>query len=375
MLSRRAFLAAAVGAPLLPLACSPHPDEVTLQGSGATFPAPLYKRWFLEIYRASHYLTRINYQPIGSGAGTRQFREGLTHFGASDDVKKDDLSQISEARKAEALALPMTAGTIVLAYNLRPLRDAGKVLLLTRQNLLDVLLGEITEWDDERLTKLNPDLKKHQKPIIWVRRSDGSGTTAAFTRHLAAVDPQRWTKEMTGKAPHWPVPGVGAKGNDGVSAIVGQTPGALGYVEFGYAGLSKLPFAAMQNKHGEFVHPKRVVDPSNATLDTSEGKLEGGLTPDQIALGSAKLPKDFLISVPDPAAKNAYPIATYTWMLVLKKQRDEKVARALGEMLVWGLTQGQKISDQLDYVPLPEAITTEVLAAVRAAFPNAGESS
>src|SRR5262245_41191732 len=141
-LSRRAFLATAAAAPLLPLACSPHPDEVTLQGSGATFPAPLYKRWFLELYRASHHLTRTNYQAIGSGAGTRQFREGLTDFGASDDAKKDDLTAISEARKSEALALPMTAGTIVLAYNLPPLREAGRVLLLTRKNVLDILLGE-----------------------------------------------------------------------------------------------------------------------------------------------------------------------------------------------------------------------------------------
>jgi phosphate transport system substrate-binding protein len=178
---------------------------------------------------------------------------------------------------------------------------------------------------------------------------------------------------MTGKAPHWPVSGIGAKGNDGVSAIIGQTPGTLGYVEFGYAGLSKLPFAAMQNRHGEFVHPKRVVDPHHPALDVSESKLEGGLTPDQIALSSAKLPKDFLISVPDPAAKDAYPIATDTWMLVTRQQRDEKVARALGDMLACGLTQGQKISDQLDYVPLPEAITKEVRAAVRAAFPGAGE--
>src|SRR5262249_43440677 len=154
-------------------------------------------------------------------------------------------------RKSEALALPMTAGTIVLAYNVPPLREAGRVLLLTRKNVLDVLLGEITEWNDDRLIELNPELKRYQKKILWVRRSEGSGTTAAFTKHLGKVDPKRWTKEMSGKAPDWPVPGIGARGNDGVSAIIGQTPGALGYVEYGYAGLSKLPFAALQNKYGE----------------------------------------------------------------------------------------------------------------------------
>ncbi|QJX00916.1 phosphate ABC transporter substrate-binding protein PstS [Frigoriglobus tundricola] len=356
------------------MACSPNPEEVTLQGSGATFPAPLYKRWFLEIYRSSGDLTRINYQAIGSGAGTRQFREGLTDFGASDDVKKDDLTQIAEARKSEAMALPMTAGTIVLAHNVPPLAQAGKVLLLTRANLIDILLGEITKWNDVRLTTLNASLRGYEKDIMWVRRSDGSGTTAAFTKHLAAIDPKRWTKELTGKAPDWPVPGIGAKGNDGVSAIIGQTPGTIGYVEFGYAGLSKLAFAAIQNKHGEFVRPKRVVDPNDPAHTSDEGPHEGP-TPDQIALGSAKLPPDFLISVADPATKNAYPIATYTWMLVVKDQRSAKAARALGDMLVWGLTQGQQIADRLDYVPLPEAITRDVLAAVRRAFPGAGSAT
>jgi phosphate transport system substrate-binding protein len=368
-LSRRSFLALAAGAPLLPLACSPHPDEVTLQGSGATFPAPLYKRWFLEIYRSSHKLHRINYQAIGSGAGTRQFRDGLTDFGASDDAKAKDLEEIQKSRGAEAMALPMTAGTIVLANNVPPLRKAGRALLLTRQNLVDVLLGEITHWNDDRLTMLNPELTAYERPIRWVRRSEGSGTTAAFTAHVAKIDPQRWTKEMSGKAPDWPVPGIGARGNDGVSAIIGQTPGALGYVEYGYAKLSDLDFAALLNKHGEFAQPKRIVDKSNPSREGPGVKLNGSLTPDQIALQSAKLPKNFLISVSDPATENAYPIATYTWMLVLKEQANEKVARALGEMLVWGLTDGQKISDELDYVPLPASISKEVLAAVRQAFP------
>src|SRR5262249_24542988 len=155
--------------------------------------------------------------------------------------------------------------------------------------------------------QLNPDLEGYHKKIVWVRRSDGSGTTAAFTKHLAAVD-KRWTKSMTGKSPDWPVSGVGAKGNDGVSAIIGQTPGALGYVEYGYANLSKLPFAAIQNAKGEFAHPKRLVDPNNPTLQTSGGESEGGPTPDQIALASAKLPDNFLISVANPTVAGAYPI-------------------------------------------------------------------
>lgn len=378
MLSRRAFLAAAASTPLLPLACAPHADEVTLQGSGATFPAPLYKRWFLELYRnglardaqelIAPYRLRTNYQPIGSGAGTRQFREGLTHFGASDDAKQDDLTKITKERGAEAFALPMTAGTIVLAYHVPPLKAAGKVLLLTRENLLKILFGEITEWGDDRLTASNPDLRGYHQKIAWVRRSDSSGTTAAFTKHLAKVDPTRWTKEMTGKSPAWPVPGIGARGNDGVSAIVGQTPGALGYVEFGYARLSKLPFAALQNHHGEFVQPRRVIDPNYATLDATESAHGSGPTPDVIALSSAKMRPDFLLSVADPEVANAYPIATYTWMLLLKEYTDQKVKRTLGEMLAWCLTAGQQFSEQLDYVPLPQGVAKEALAVVNKVF-------
>jgi phosphate transport system substrate-binding protein len=397
MLSRRAFLALAAGAPLLPLACSPHPDLTTIQGSGATFPAPLYKRWFLEMYRngivldgdrrfSDPHRTRINYQPIGSGAGTRQFREGLTDFGASDDVKADkinkegkpdgsgDLAQIHKKRGVEAVALPMTAGTIVLANNLPPLKKAGKVLLLTRENLIEILVGEISDWSHSRLTKLNPDLEGYHKKITWVRRSDGSGTTAAFTKHVGEANKGKknkdgedlWPKSLVGKAPDWPVSGIGAKGNDGVSATVGGTPGALGYVEYGYAKLGKLSFAALENHHGEFVQPKRVVDKKNPTED---GPDLPDATPDQIALNVDKVPDNLLISVADPKAENAYPIATYTWMLVPRESDSEKIARGLGAMLRWCLTKGQEISNDLDYVPLPAKIREKVLARVGELFP------
>jgi len=383
MISRRAFLAALSPLPFLPLACSSHPDEITLQGSGATFPAPLYKRWFLEMYRhgvdlggqasISPHRLRTNYQPIGSGAGTRQFREGLTHFGASDDVKDTDVKSITEARGVEAMALPVTAGTIVLAYNLPSLAAVGKVLLLTRDNLLRILLGEITEWSDKDLLANNPDLNGYHRQIIWTRRSDSSGTTGAFTKHVGAVDPKRWPKDLVSKAPSWPNPGVGAKGNDGVSAIVSQTPGALGYIEFGYARLSGLAFAAYQNAHGEFVQPKRVVDAKNPTLYAPESVMKE--TPDVIALATAK-PKDdarsgteFLFSVADPKVANAYPIATYTWLLLLGKYSDEKTSRGLGLMLRWCLGEGQKLSEQLDYVPLPVTVVQNVSQVVDATFP------
>jgi phosphate transport system substrate-binding protein len=366
MLSRRKFLLlSGAGLACLPISCAGDPDEITLQGSGATFPAPLYKRWFLEIYRNSQFRTRINYQPIGSGAGTRQFAEGLTDFGASDSVKPKDLERIKTERpeQTNALPVPMTAGTIVLGYHVPPLSASGKTLLLTRQNLLDILFGRITDWDDKRLVTLNPELAQYSRPITWVRRSDGSGTTAAFTSHLAAVS-REW-KDNVGadKSVPWPV-GIGAKGNDGVAAIISQTPGAMGYVEFGFAGLSKLAIAGYQNKNGEFVQPKRIIDPNNPVVSDNHQK-SSEMTPDQIALTSAKLPDNFLVTIPDPAAKNAYPIVTYTWLLVLKEYRDERVARTLREMIEWCLTEGQNLSDQLDYIPLPEAVTKRILTAVR----------
>jgi phosphate transport system substrate-binding protein len=364
MLSRRCFLWSAAGLSCLPLSCGAPPDEVTLQGSGATFPAPIYKRWFLEIYRRDPNL-RINYQAIGSGAGIRQFIEGLTEFGASDAAMSDkELARFDKEQPESGgvLMVPLTAGSVVLAYKVPALDQAGKVLLLTRGNLVDILFGDITRWNDPRLVKLNPDLADVDRPITWVRRSEGSGTTYAFTNHLSAVS-KRWKDEIgTHKSVAWPV-GIGAKGNDGVAAIISQTPGAIGYVEFGFARLSNLPFAAYQNKAGQFVQPKRVYPNNPLLADETDGKA--ALTPDQIALASAELPANFRLFIPDPARDNAYPLVTYTWLLVARQYRNEKVAGGVREMLEWCLTEGQKISDDLAYIPLPEVVSKRILVEVR----------
>ena len=329
----------------LPLSCAPHPDEVTLQGSGATFPAPLYKRWFLEFYKKNPQV-RINYQAIGSGAGIRQFTEGLTDFGASDAAMSDkELKLAQESRKADVLMVPMTAGSVALCYNV-PGVPADKPLRLSRSALIDILFGRITSWDDLTIRALNREATLPYLPITWIRRSDGSGTTYAFTNHLSAVSDEWKNKVGVNKSVSWPV-GLGAKGNNGIAALIEQTPGALGYVEFGYAELTHLPMIALQNKAGEYVTP---------TAKSGEAALAGEV-----------LPENFRLFIADPKGKEAYPIVTYTWLLVLKRYEGPhgaKVARALKKALRYALTEGQKVSDELGYIPLPKTVTDRILAAV-----------
>jgi phosphate transport system substrate-binding protein len=328
----------------LSLSCSPHPDDITLQGSGATFPAPLYQRWFLEYYQLSDRHVRIDYQAIGSGAGTRQFAEGLTEFGASDAPTDDDVKRIRREAPGnpDVLTIPLTAGSVALAYNI-PGYPADKELRLSREVLVKILYGEVTEWNDPAITTLNPGVSIPEQRITWVRRSEGSGTTYAFTNHVGAVS-KRWKDEKrVGKSITWPV-GIGGKGNDGVTALIQQTPGAIGYIEYGYAKLSGLPMAAYENKAGKFVKP---------------GAASGAA-----ALAGAKLPGHMRLFIPDPPRADAYPIVTMTWVLVRQEYDDEKVARTLKATFKWCLTEGQAISDQLGYVPLPESVVRKALAAV-----------
>jgi phosphate transport system substrate-binding protein len=349
MLSRRSFLLLPAGVAWLPLSCSPDPGGVTLQGSGATFPAPLYKRWFLEFYKRDPRV-RINYQPIGSGAGIRQFTEGLTHFGASDAAMSDkELRQAEQSRGEAVLMVPMTAGSVALCYNVPALGARGKTLQLTREALAEILFGRVTEWNDPVLVKDNPHLADYDKPVTWVRRSEGSGTTYAFTNFAGAVSKEWKDGPGVGKSVSWPI-GIGAKGNDGVAALIDQTPGALGYVEFGYADLAGLSMAAVENKRGRFVEP--------------------GVESGQAALAGAKMPANFRLFIPDPDGEKAYPIVTYTWILVLKRYQSARAAHWLREALVYGLTDGQAFSRELGYIPLPEAVTRPVLEAVRTIEPR-----
>jgi phosphate transport system substrate-binding protein len=307
---------------------------LTLQGAGATFPAPLYQRWFQEFSKTDAGI-RVNYQPVGSGAGIKQFTEGLVQFGASDAAMTDE--QIAQVKSGVVL-LPMTAGSIVLAYNLPGVTE----LKLSRAAYADVFLGKITKWNDPAIAAANPGVKLPDTPITVVSRSDGSGTTYVFTNHLAAISDAWKSGPGVGTSVQFPV-GVGGKGNAGVTALVKQTPGAIGYVEFGYAEQTKMPMAVLENRSGKYV--------------------KADLASAQAALADVQMPPDLRAWIPDPAGAAAYPIVTYTWLLCYKQYPDAKVASALKAVIRYGLTDGQKLSGELGYVPLPEAVAKTVLAA------------
>jgi phosphate transport system substrate-binding protein len=339
-------LTAALGT-LIP-SCSSPEGSVTIQGAGATFPAPLYKRWFLEYYKL-HPEVRVNYQGIGSSAGIRKFTEGLTAFGASDaGLNKDEAALFKKERGSDALLLPMTAGSIVLCYNVP---EVSAPLRLSRKAYLRIFLGEITSWNDKAIAETNPGVELPDTDITVVRRAEGSGTTYAFTNHLSAVGKAvgiPWTPGV-GKAITWPKPEmIGGRGNPGVAALIQQTPGAIGYLESAYAKLAKLPTALLQNKAGAYVQ---------ATPKSGEAALEG-----------AKVPDDFRIEIPDPAGKKAYPIVTYTWVVCYQDYTafggDPAVGETLKQVLRFCLTDGQRYSTELGYIPLPPGVVEPALRAV-----------
>lgn len=328
--------------------CSFSKDIVTLQGAGATFPAPLYKRWFLEFYKI-HPQLRVNYQAIGSGAGIRQFTEGLTAFGASDAaMSKAEVELFQKQRGSDVQLVPMAAGSVVLCYNLP---GVAEDLKLTRKTYLQIFLGAITNWTDKALAESNPGVRLPDLDITVVRRADGSGTTYAFTNHLTAVGKDigvPWTPGV-GKSIVWPKKEmIGGRGNPGIAALIQQTPGAIGYLESGYAELAKLPEAVLENKSGHFIR---------ATPASS-----------QAALAKAEVPDDFRIWAPDPEAPDGYPIVTYTWLLCYKDYTkfpgDPQAGAILKKVIGFCLTDGQQYSKELGYTPLPQNVMDRVLSAV-----------
>jgi phosphate transport system substrate-binding protein len=319
-----------------PICYADDADKVTLQGTGATFPAPLYQRWFSE-YNKLHPTVQINYQALGSGAGVKQFQDGLVNFGASDAAMTDE--EIAAVKNGVVL-LPMTAGSIVLGYNL----PAGpKELKLSREAYVGIFLGKITQWSDPAIAKANPGEKLPDTKITVVTRSDGSGTTFVFTSHLSAIS-EDWKKGPgAGKSVNFPV-GVAGKGNPGVTALVKQTPGAIGYVEYGYAQQTSMPMALLENKSGKYV---------KADLESAKKALSG-----------VELPANLRAWLPDPEGADAYPIVTYTWLLCYKKYDDPNVSKTLKSVIEFGLTQGQNYSAELGYVPLPPNVVTTVQKAL-----------
>jgi phosphate transport system substrate-binding protein len=308
---------------------------VTLNGSGATFPAPLYIRWAAD-FKKTNPDTTVNYQGVGSGAGVKQFTDGITDFGASDVAMSD--AEIAKVQD-NVLLLPATAGTIVMAYNLPGV--AG--LKLSRQAIAGILLGTVKTWDDALIAKENPGVKLPSLPVTVVTRADGSGTTAVFTAHIAAISPDFASKVGSGKQVTWPV-GVSGKGNDGVTALIKQTPGAIGYVEYGYAANNKLSMSSLQNKSGNFIAPT----------------IESGAA----TLASVTLPANFRAFITDPEGANDYPIATFTWLLVKKSYTDAAKASAIKAFVKYGLTTGQQAAPELGYITLPSTVAEKVLAAL-----------
>lgn len=308
-------------------------EQVSLVGAGASFPAPLYQRWFQDVSTGTQNL-QVDYQSVGSGAGVERFTQGLVDFGASDVAMSDE--EIAAVDRGVNL-LPMTAGSIVLTYNL----PEAPELNLSREVYVDILLGNISNWNDERIAADNPDVILPDLPITVVYRSDGSGTTGVFTKHLSAISPQ-WNDSVgEGKTVQWPV-GVGAPKNDGVTAQVQQTPGAIGYVEYGFANSAGLPMASLENQAGNFIKPS--AEAASATLD------------------AVTLPENLRAFITDPEGEQSYPIVTYTWLLTYDNYDDPEKAKALEATIEYALTEGQTLSGELGYIPLPPSVVQKVAA-------------
>ena len=322
-----------------PAGSSPFTENVAVTGAGASFPAPLYQRWFQDLNKKIPQL-QVNYQSVGSGAGIEQFTKGTVDFGASDTAMKDDAIAKVPAEKGVIL-LPMTAGSIVFAYNVEGVNTGLK---LTREVYVGIASGEITKWNDPKIVAANPGVTLPDLAITFIHRSDGSGTTGVFTKHLAAISPEWKAAIGEGNTVQWPAGAfVGAKGNEGITAQIQQTPGAIGYIEYGYAKTNKLNFAQLENKAKEFVEAN----------DETVGKT----------LASVNLPENLIAFISDPEGPGVYPIASYTWLLVPAKVADPTKAKALEVLIEYGLNEGQEIASELGYIPLPKSVRERVVAA------------
>jgi phosphate transport system substrate-binding protein len=312
-------------------------SSIKLQGAGASFPAPLYLKWFKN-YNGAHPNVQVDYQSVGSGTGVKSFMDKTVDFAASDAaMKPEDMAKV----EGGVQLLPMTAGAIVLAYNLPDVPN----LRLSREDYAGIFLGKITKWNDPRIAKSNPGAKLPDQPINVVVRADGSGTSFVFTKHLSAISPDFASTVGVNTQPNWPV-GTKSKGNEGVTASILTTPGSIGYVEYGYGHSQNLHMATLENKSGNYVA---------ASTDSAKA-----------ALASAELPPDMIVWVSDPTAPDAYPIVTFTWMILYKKYPDKDKLDALKGLVAYGLTDGQKESEALGYVPLPDNIASKAKAAVEA---------
>lgn len=306
---------------------------VDLTGAGATFPQPIYNKWFSD-YSAKTGV-KINYQPIGSGGGVRQISEQTVDFGATDGPMSDE--ELARAKGGAIMHIPTVLGADVMTYNVP---GVAQGLKLTGDVIADIYLGKVKKWNDSRLATLNPGVSLPAGDILVVHRSDGSGTTYIFTDYLSAVSPE-WKRVVgKGKEVKWPT-GIGSKGNEGVAGQVKQTPGSIGYVELAYAKQNRLSYASVRNASGQFVEP---------TIASITAAAEGAV---------AKLPPntDYRVSIVNAPGAQAYPISSFTWLLVYKNPSDSVKARKLNDFLRWALTDGEQSAAALDYAPLPTSLS------------------
>jgi phosphate transport system substrate-binding protein len=305
-------------------------DSLLINGAGATFPFPLYSKLFSD-YNKLHPELKFNYQSIGSGGGIKQITEKVVDFGASDAPLTDE-----QLTKAPGLVhVPTVMGAVVVTYNLQGV----PALKLTPDALAGIFLGKVQKWNDPAIAAVNAGVKLPDSAIAVVHRSDGSGTSAIFTDYLSKVSAEWQSKVGHATSVKWPV-GLGGKGNEGVTGLVKQTPGAIGYVELAYAKQNKLPVSSLKNHDGAFV------EPSIASTSAAAAGVE--------------MPADFRVSITDARGKTAYPIASFTYILVYKDQKDAAKGEALVKFLWWATHDGQKSAPALDYAPLPDAVVKKV---------------
>lgn len=312
--------------------------SVSLQGAGATFPNPLYQKWLSE-YGKVHPNIRIDYQSIGSGGGIKQLKEQTVDFGASDAPMKDeDL----KAAPGEIVHIPTVLGAVILTYNLEGLKAP---LRFSSEVVADIFLGKIKKWNDPKIAADNPGVTLPTSDITVVTRSDGSGTSAVFTDYLSKVSPEWKEKVGSGTSPRWPV-GISGKGNEGVTGSIKSTPNTIGYIELAYAVQNKLPVAQIKNSSGNFIEPS-----IDAVTEAAAGS-------------AANTPEDLRVSITNATGPQAYPISSYTYILVYKNQKDAAKGKALVDFLWWGIHDGEGFAKELQYAPLPADIVKRAEAKI-----------
>jgi len=316
-------------------------NALLINGAGATFPSPIYSKWFDEFHKTSG--AQINYQPVGSGAGIKQVTEGTVDFGATDGPMNDDQIKAFRAKNGTGiLHFPTVLGAVVPTYNIPGVNSA---LNFTPEALSGIFLGRISKWNDAAIANANKGVNLPANDIVVIHRSDGSGTTYIWTDYLSKVNGDWKDKVSKGTSVNWPV-GLGGKGNEGVTGLIKQTPNSIGYVELIYAAQNKVGYGSVKNSAGTFV----TADLASVT---------------EAAAGAVKtMPEDFRVSITNSPGKNAYPISSFTWLLIPEKFKDSAKRDALKKFLNWSITDGQSFAENLSYAKLPKEVVDKELKAI-----------